>query len=221
MQLPPLRGRDDLSGYETGPERGTMKRYILGLLAAMMIAPAAQANDIFGSRGVRAPVLTMKWDDKPQAPAWTDATMEALESHGAILSETVPDDIEAWCPGYEKQDTVGRNAFWTGLLSTLSFYESTWRQTAVGGGGKWYGLVQILPATARGYGCEAQTGSALKQGELNLSCAIRIMSVTVPRDNVVSQGMRGVAADWGPFHSKRKREAMRAWIKDQSYCAIS
>ncbi|SEW20168.1 hypothetical protein SAMN05444851_2086 [Aliiroseovarius sediminilitoris] len=198
-----------------------MKRLILGLAAAMMIAPTAQANEILGSRGTRASELTMKWDDKPQAPAWTDATMKALESHGAILSETVPEDIKAWCPAYETQDKVGRNAFWTGLLSTLSFYESTWRQTAVGGGGKWYGLVQILPATARGYGCEARSGSDLKKGELNLSCAVRIMSVTVPRDNVVSQGMRGVAADWGPFHSKPKREAMRAWIKDQNYCAVS
>ena len=138
-----------------------MKRLILGLMAAMMIAPAAQANDIFGTRGVRTPVLTMKWDAKPQASAWTD--------------------IKAWCPGYEKQSAEGRNAFWAGLLSTLSFYESTWRPTAVGGGGKWYGLVQILPATARGYGCEARSGSDLKQGELNLSCAVRIMSVTVPR----------------------------------------
>ncbi|WP_260518995.1 transglycosylase SLT domain-containing protein [Aliiroseovarius sp. M344] len=198
-----------------------MKRLILGLMAAMMIAPAAQANDIFGTRGVRTPVLTMKWDAKPQASAWTDATMKALETHGAALSKTVPADIKAWCPGYEKQSAEGRNAFWAGLLSTLSFYESTWRPTAVGGGGKWYGLVQILPATARGYGCEARSGSDLKQGELNLSCAVRIMSVTVPRDNVVSKGMRGVAADWGPFHSKKKRESMRAWIKDQNYCAVS
>ncbi|MCK8462535.1 transglycosylase SLT domain-containing protein [Aliiroseovarius sp. S1339] len=198
-----------------------MKRFILGLMAAMMIAPAAKANDIFGTRGVRTPDLTMKWDEKPQASAWTDATMKALETHGAVLSQTVPADIETWCPGYESQDQVGRNAFWTGLLSTLSYYESTWRPTVVGGGGKWYGLVQILPATARGYGCEAQSGAALKKGELNLSCAVRIMAVTVPRDNVVSKGMRGVAADWGPFHSERKRNGMREWIKDQNYCAVS
>ena len=45
------------------------------------------------------------------------------------------------------------------------------------------------------------------------------MAITVPRDNVVSEGMRGVAADWGPFHSSRKREDMRSWVRDQSYCA--
>ncbi|WP_371931077.1 hypothetical protein [Roseovarius sp. MMSF_3281] len=44
------------------------------------------------------------------------------------------------------------------------------------------------------------------------------MAVTVPRDGVVSRGMRGVAADWGPFHSSRKRNDMKAWLRRQSYC---
>ena len=195
-----------------------MKRMIMGLVATVMLSDAVMAEDFFGSRAARQPVLTMQWDEKPQAKAWTDATIAALENHGTALSQSVPADIADWCPDYENQDTAGRNAFWAGLLSSLSFYESTWRQTAVGGGGKWYGLVQILPATARGYGCEARSGEALKNGELNLSCAVRIMSVTVPRDNVVSRGMKGVAADWGPFHSKRKRESMREWVREQNYC---
>lgn len=194
-----------------------MKRWILGLAAVAMMVPPAQASDVFGTRTMRAPVLTMKWDEKPEASRWTKATIDALQTHGTALSQTVPADIASWCPAYKDNDAAGRNAFWAGLLSTLSFYESTWRQAAVGSG-KWYGLVQILPATARGYGCKARSGAALKDGALNLSCAVRILSVTVPRDNVVSQGMRGVAADWGPFHSKRKREAMRQWIKGQNYC---
>ena len=39
------------------------------------------------------------------------------------------------------------------------------------------------------------------------------------RDRVVSQNMRGVAADWGPFHSRKKREDMIAWTREQPYCA--
>lgn len=196
-----------------------MKRLFVGVLAALMMAPMAQAEEIIGTRGVRQPVLTMQWDHKPNAAEWTEATIAALENHGQTLSETVPADIGEWCPDYESHDVAGRNAFWAGLLSALSFHESSWRQTAVGGGGKWYGLVQILPATARGYGCEARSGAALKDGEMNLSCAVRIMAVTVPRDNVVSRGMKGVAADWGPFHSKRKREDMRQWVRSQNYCS--
>ena len=38
------------------------------------------------------------------------------------------------------------------------------------------------------------------------------------RDGVVSAGMRGVAADWGPFHSRAKREDMKRWMRKQPYC---
>lgn len=164
------------------------------------------------------PVETVaRWDHLGAGSGWTEATLAALRSHGAALTGIVPGDIDSWCPGYETASAQGREAFWVGLLSSLSYHESTWNPRAVGGG-LWYGLTQILPSTARLYGCEARSGAALKEGGANLSCAVRIMSSTVLRDGVVSQGMRGVAADWGPFHSPRKREDMRAWVSSQSYC---
>ncbi len=160
----------------------------------------------------------MRWDHHPEAGAWTETAFAALETHGAALSAITPGDIEAWCPAYPEATPEERKAFWAGLVSALAKHESTWNPRAVGGGGRWFGLVQIAPATARGYGCEARSGEALKDGTKNLSCAIRIMARTVPRDGVVSAGMRGVAADWGPFHSSRKREDMRAWVRAQPYC---
>ncbi|CTQ51350.1 transglycosylase SLT domain-containing protein [Jannaschia donghaensis] len=160
----------------------------------------------------------LRWDHIRGSSRWTAAAMRALDNHGERLVETVPRDIQQWCPAYADSGEWERKAFWAGLLSTLSKHESTYRPTAVGGGGLWYGLVQILPATARGYGCEARTGDALKDGALNMACAVRILNRTVPRDGVVSQGMRGVAADWGPFHSSRKREDMRRWLVSQPFC---
>jgi len=130
----------------------------------------------------------------------------------------VPQDIGDWCPAYPQADAAQRKAFWVGFLSTLAKHESTMRETAVGGGGRWHGLLQILPATARGYGCRARDGATLRHGPSNLSCAVRIMAVTVPRDGVVSRGMRGVAADWGPLHSRKKRTDMMSWMRRQSYC---
>ncbi len=104
-------------------------------------------------------------------------------------------------------------------MSTLAKYESTYKPRAVGGGGKWYGLLQILPATARGYKCNVGTGEALKNGAANLSCAVRIMAVTVPRDGVIyGRGGRGVAADWGPMRSASKRADMAGWLRRQTYC---
>ncbi len=161
----------------------------------------------------------MRWDHHPQADDWTRTAFAALDTHGAALPSLTPADIETWCPGYPQAAPDERKAFWAGLISSLAKHESTWNPRAVGGGGRWFGLVQIAPATARGYGCEARSGEALKDGGKNLSCAIRIMSRTVPRDGVIAAGMRGVAADWGPFHSSRKRQDMQAWVRAQPYCA--
>ena len=162
--------------------------------------------------------LTARWDHRPRGSAWSRAALAALRTHGQPLLRVVPRDIADWCPAYPASGTAQREAFWVGLLSTLAKHESTWRADAVGGGGQWYGLLQIYPDTARRYGCRARTGEALKHGPDNLSCALRIMAVTVPRDQVVSRGMRGVAADWGPFHSSAKRADMMAWTRQQSYC---
>ncbi|MEM9580525.1 MAG: transglycosylase SLT domain-containing protein [Pseudomonadota bacterium] len=159
-----------------------------------------------------------RWDHRPDGRLWTRAAIKALRSHGRVILQTVPRDIGAWCPAYPDLDLNGRAAFWAGLLSALAKHESTYRQTAVGGGGRWYGLLQILPATARGYNSADPSRQGLKSGSNNVSCAVRILATTVPRDQVVSQGMRGVAADWGPFHSRRKREDMRQWVRKQAYC---
>ncbi|MCL3882433.1 transglycosylase SLT domain-containing protein [Marivita sp. GX14005] len=165
------------------------------------------------------PLPDMRWSHRRDSGAWSRAALIALRSHASRLPRTVPQDIGDWCPAYATNDMAGREAFWIGLLSALAKHESTFRPAAVGGGGKWYGLLQILPATARGYRCRATSRNDLKNGGANLQCALRIMATTVPRDGVIARGMRGVAADWGPFHSRAKREDMKAWIRKQPYCA--
>lgn len=169
------------------------------------------------TRAPQAPPA-MRWDHKPQAALWTRASQQALRNHGSALTDMVPADIETWCPAYPDAGPGKRRAFWTGLLSALAKHESTWNPKAVGGGGRWFGLVQISPATARGYGCAARSGEALKNGPANLSCAIRIWAQTVPRDGVVARGRGGVAADWGPFTVAAKRQDMAGWTRAQTYC---
>ncbi len=163
-----------------------------------------------------------RWQHRPNHALWTRSALAALNSHGAPLLDLIPGDVATWCPAYIEASKPQRSAFWVGFLSALAKYESTYKETAVGGGGKWFGLLQIAPATARGYGCAARSGQALKSGAANLSCAIRIMSVTVPRDRVIHGYKRGkgqgVTADWGPMHSSRKRREMADWLRSQSYC---
>lgn len=188
---------------------------------AAATVPLLTAEDI---GGVRPParssdVPRTRWTHQPDHVLWNRAALSALKSHGAPLVDLVPRDIADWCPHYPQADDADRRAFWLGFMSALAKHESTYRPRAVGGGGKWYGLLQILPATARGYKCNVGTGEALKNGAANLSCAIRIMAVTVPRDGVIyGRGGRGVAADWGPMRSSAKRRDMAGWLRQQPYC---
>ncbi|WP_108384567.1 transglycosylase SLT domain-containing protein [Yoonia sediminilitoris] len=162
-----------------------------------------------------------RWDFKPGGQLWTRAAMSAVAGHAAVLTSVVPRDIDRWCPAYADHGTDKRRAFWVGMMSALAKHESTYRPAAVGGPDLWYGLLQIYPATARGYGCRATSGAALKNPTENLSCAARIMAVTVPRDNAVAffdRRWRGVAADWGPMTKRGKIAEMAAWTSAQSYC---
>lgn len=161
---------------------------------------------------------SLPWDVRPEAPAWYAASRAMLlEGPAAPLIATAPADIDAWCPAYRDAGPEQRAEFWTGLMAALARYESTWQPDLVAGGGRYYGLMQISPPTARFYGCEAGSGEALLDGEANLRCTLRIWSQTVPRDDAVSDG-GGVAADWGPMTRSGPREEMRAFSLAQPYC---
>ena len=208
---------------------------LFSILAALLIASAAHSDPLpfplpptesvhAVSSSVRplarrTTIPEARWGTKGGRNTWSLAALSALRGPASRLPEIVPDDIETWCPAYPSAGREDREAFWLGLVSALAKHESTYRPTAVGGGGLWYGLLQILPSTARLYGCQAGSGDALKDPRLNLACGLRIMAKTVSRDRVVSRNMRGVAADWGPFHSRTKREDMIAWTRAQPYCA--
>ncbi len=164
-----------------------------------------------------------RWDHKRGSDVWTRAAMSAIAGHAEALDSVVPRDIDRWCPTYASNSPTMRRAFWVGMMSALAKYESTYNPTAVGGGNRWFGLLQIYPDTARRYGCRATTGEALKNPTENLSCAARIMAVTVARDRAVALHdgrWRGVAADWGPMTSRNKIAAMADWTSRQAYCQV-
>jgi hypothetical protein len=164
-----------------------------------------------------------RWAHKDGSDLWTRAAMTSVSAYGAGLETLVPRDIDAWCPAYRDNSAENRRAFWVGMMSALAKHESTYNPRAVGGPHLWYGLLQIYPPTARGYGCRARTGEALKNPTENLSCAARIMNVTVARDNAIAiydGRWRGVAADWGPMSNRSKIPDMSGWTRAQSYCQL-
>lgn len=193
------------------------------LIAALLALPGTpvQAQTSAGAAPTD-PLPRMRWSHMDNHRLWHAAALQALQTHGRPLTDLVPADIDRWCPYYDVAGAAGRQAFWVGFMSALAKHESTYKPRAVGGGGKWFGLLQIAPATARGYECRAGSGEALKNGGDNLSCAIRIMAVTVPRDGVIfgrDSKWRGVAADWGPMRVPSKRRDIAGWISAQPYCA--
>ncbi len=198
-----------------------LRTLVIGCILALPMGcaqtPPPLASDNFSFVGGNLP--PMRWDHRPEADAWTRTTLAAIASKDTMLANITPSDIAQWCPAYATATVPQRRAFWAGLVSTVAKYESTWNPAASGGGGKWIGLMQIAPATARQYNCEATSVSGLKNGEANLSCAIEIASRQVSRDNAVSgSGARGVGRDWAPMRSDSKRAEMQAWTRGQSYC---
>ena len=164
-----------------------------------------------------------RWEHRADGPLWSRVALAAVETHGAALLDVVPEDIADWCPAYAANGPEDRAAFWVALLSTVSRYESTWRPAAVGGGGRWFGLMQIYPPTAEFRDCRVQTGEGLKSGPDNLNCAVRIMAITVPRDAAIStkkDRWQGVAADWGPLRTDWMRRDMQRYTKRQPFCRL-
>ena len=158
----------------------------------------------------------MRWGD--ENPEWTVATLDALETEGVALLSSMPSDVLQYCPGYATASRENRAAFWAGLLSSVARHESRHVETAKGGGGRYLGLMQISRPTASANGC----GGSLLKGEDNLRCAVRIMARHVVRDNAIAgdkSGWRGVARDWAPMRSSKKRADIAAWTSSQSYCS--
>jgi hypothetical protein len=160
----------------------------------------------------------MRWGERTGSEEWTRATLAALDREGVTILSRVPHDINEFCPNYRQLAQDGRKAFWAGLLSAVAKHESTYNPQAAGGGGKWLGLMQIAPATWRHYDCEGD----IRNGGDNMSCAVKIMTHQVGRDNAVARddgGWRGVARDWAPMRSSTKRADIAAWTSSQSYCS--
>lgn len=163
----------------------------------------------------------MQWDHRPEAQEWTAATLAALRSEGAALISTVPADVDEFCPKYARATPPERQAFWAGLLSALAKHESTWNPHARGGGGRWIGLMQIAPRTARAYGCDLPADKGLTDGSANLACAVRIAAAQVGRDGAIvsdGSGWRGIARDWAPMRVGAKRADIAGWTRAQPYC---
>ncbi|PKP79589.1 MAG: lytic transglycosylase [Alphaproteobacteria bacterium HGW-Alphaproteobacteria-2] len=182
------------------------------LLLALLAACATTAGP---PEPASAPAT--RWDHRPEAAAWTAATMQALAAAPGLLAH-VPADVGEYCPAYPGAAPAQRAAFWTGYLSALAKYESRWNPAASGAGGRYRGLMQIAPATAHAFGCDA---GALYEGAENLACAVRILAVEVPARGAIVAGptdMGGVTSHWPPARKPDNRAEIATFTAAQDYC---
>ena len=192
-----------------------MQRSVFLILAATALAFSSPVE----AKVKKAALPAMVWDASAHASEWTQEALLQVADHDAELTHVVPADIEEYCPGYASATKEERRAFWVGLLSATAKYESGFNAKAVGGGGRYLGLMQISVPTAKHYGCEATSSADLKDGAANLSCAVDIVAPHVARDGMVAgKGNRGIARDWGPWSSAKTRASIAKWTRAQSYC---
>lgn len=162
--------------------------------------------------------VVSRWDHRSEASEWNDAMMQALMTHGAPMLALDPRDADEFCPAYSEASEEGRAAFWVAFFSGLARFESTWNPQAAGAGGRYQGLLQISPATARHHGCDLSAPNGLYDGATNLSCATRIATAAVLRDGVVASGRGGVAADWPPMRDSAKRAEVARFTRALPVC---
>ena len=163
------------------------------------------------------PPVVARWDHRPEAEVWTTAMMQALMRDGAPILAIVPRDADTWCPGYAQATLRERAGFYVAFFSGLARFESTWNPRASGAGGRYRGLLQISPRTARYRGCTLPD-EGLFDGAANLTCAVRIATAAVVRDAVVAQGRGGIAADWPPMRDPAKRREVAAFTRALPQC---
>lgn len=177
--------------------------------------PAAIANP------VKPADIPTRWDHRPEAALWNAAAFQAMANDSRALITTVPADIDTFCPGYAAANEDERKAFWTAFFSGLAGFESTWRPEAAGAGGRYRGLLQIWPTSARFHGCDIAHPDELFDGAANLRCGARIAAQAVARDGVVAGGpgrWGGVARDWPPLRNATKRNDIAAFTRSLPVC---
>ncbi|MCC6000542.1 MAG: transglycosylase SLT domain-containing protein [Pararhodobacter sp.] len=187
-------------------------------LASVVIALLAACQPLSVAETAEPPEIMTRWDHRAEAEIWNAAAMQALQTDGAAMLELTPLDAEEFCPAYASADTEGRAAFWVAFFSGLARFESGWRPEAAGAGGRYHGLLQISPATARHHGCDLSSPRGLFDGATNLACATRIAASAVARDEVIATGRGGVARDWPPLRNATKRAEIAAFTRELPVC---
>jgi len=157
------------------------------------------------------------WAKKNTDGSWTAATEAAVSSSN--LPNSVPTDIDKFCPGYKAQDVSNRKIFWAGLLSIVARPESnfkpetTYTESFSDAKGKKVvsrGLLQISieSANQKKYSCGIKKAEDLHDPAINVTCGVKILDAWVTSDNIIATygngPSRGGGRYWSTLRERKK-----------------
>lgn len=195
-----------------------IRQVMAGLLALGWLGACVPGQAPFAGTDLSG-LPAMPWDARPEAATWTAAGLMAVRSRDTDLAGQVPADADALCPGYASGSMADRRAFWVAMVALTADKESRFNPGIVASG-RYVGLMQISPRTARAAGCGVTSVEDLKDGENNLFCAVQILAGHVARDGVAvgPKGNQGLGRDWTPWRAAEMRAQAADWLTDQAYC---
>lgn len=172
------------------------------------------------------------WDGRtPDAAKFTEITERAIDELGPQLLESVPRDIETFCPNYARLGAEERKGVWLMMVSAIAKFESnfrpsvSYRENFVNSKGELIvsrGLLQLSSESANGFGCRIRQESDLHDPEKNLTCGVRILTRTITRDGIVTEKTaehwKGGARYWSVLRKQRTLPAIKGATRGLASC---
>jgi hypothetical protein len=205
------------------------------VLAAFTLLAACATTPVSSTGGVSVPpapvAAPMAWDGRLEGREWTALTQGAIDSLAPQLLNTLPADIDAFCPGYKTASAGERRLFYVALLAELARYESNFDPNtrfqenftdSTGARVVSRGLLQLSQESANGYGCAITQPDQLYVPATNLACAVRILGRWIERDQLIAGysagAWRGASRYWSPLRDRNKLVDLQAALNSKPYC---
>jgi uncharacterized protein YraI len=175
--------------------------------------------------------IAMPWDGKhADTNQWNQYTADAIAKYGTAMRTKTPSDVASFCPNYGNLDEAGKTQFWIGLIAAMAKYESNYNPNTKytenfddsnGNSVISRGLLQLSYESAKAYGCDVSSSTALHDPKVNLTCTVRIINKWLASDGVISaqtSGWRGAARYWSVLRKSSTLGPIRTATKNLSVC---
>ena len=164
------------------------------------------------------PDLRPLWEGQHRdGSLWTIHTLRRIDNIQDSFLETVPTDVNIFCPNYANLTRDQRKYFWTFLISVMVQFESQFDPTSsyeegfndsTGNPVISRGLLQISFESSKSYDCGFSSAEQIHNPYMNLACGINILNKWIPADQSFAgyrtNKWRGGARYWSVLRAADK-----------------